>query len=45
VLFAREGAPARNLKWILTRDRWEARRRDDIEIAGLDPCRTLLGAE
>jgi RimJ/RimL family protein N-acetyltransferase len=45
VLIAREGAPARNLKWILTRDRWEARRRDDIDIAGLDACRTLLGAE
>jgi len=45
VLFARNGAPARKLKWILTRDRWEARRRDDIEISGLDACRALLGAE
>jgi RimJ/RimL family protein N-acetyltransferase len=44
VLFAREGAPARNLKWILTRDRWEDRRRDDIEVIGLEPCRPLLGA-
>ncbi len=44
VLFAREGAPGRNLKWILTRDRWEARRRDDIEVIGLEPCRALIGA-
>jgi len=44
VLFAREGSPARSTKWVLTRDRWEARRRGDIEIIGLDPCRALLGA-
>jgi RimJ/RimL family protein N-acetyltransferase len=44
VLFAREGRPARSMKWILTKDRWEARRRDDIAITGLEPCRALLGA-
>jgi RimJ/RimL family protein N-acetyltransferase len=42
VLFAREGQPARSMKWILTRDRWLERRRADIEIAGLDACRDLL---
>ncbi len=42
VLCAREGRPARNLKWILTRDRWLEARRDDIEIRGLEPCRPLL---
>jgi len=42
VLLAREGRPARNLKWILTRDRWLEARRDDIEIRGLEPCRPLL---
>jgi RimJ/RimL family protein N-acetyltransferase len=44
-LHAREGAPARRRKWILTRERWEQRRRDDIELAGLEPCRALLGAD
>jgi RimJ/RimL family protein N-acetyltransferase len=44
VLFAREGMPARNMKWVLPRARWELRRRDDIEITGLEPCRALLGA-
>jgi RimJ/RimL family protein N-acetyltransferase len=43
-LFAREGSPARSMKWILTRAGWEPRRRDDIEITGLQSCRTLLGA-
>jgi hypothetical protein len=38
------GKPARLLRYALPRDTWEAWRRDDIEISGLDPCRTLLGA-
>jgi RimJ/RimL family protein N-acetyltransferase len=42
VLLAREGRPARNLKWILTRNRWLEARRDDITINGLEPCRPLL---
>jgi RimJ/RimL family protein N-acetyltransferase len=42
LIHAREGRPARNLKWILTRERWQASRRDDIEIQGLEPCRVLL---
>jgi RimJ/RimL family protein N-acetyltransferase len=40
----RLGKPARLLRYALTRESWEGRRRDDIEITGLDPCRTLLGA-
>ena len=42
VLLAREGRPARNLKWILTRDRWLRTRRDNIEICGLESCRPFL---
>ena len=44
VLFAREGTPARSMKWVLARSGWQLRRRGDIEIEGLDPCRALLGA-
>jgi RimJ/RimL family protein N-acetyltransferase len=40
----REGKPARMMKWIIGRERWLERRRDDITIEGLDPCRELLGA-
>jgi RimJ/RimL family protein N-acetyltransferase len=42
-MFAREGKPARSNKWVLTRDRWLDRRRDDIDLLGLDACRELLG--
>jgi RimJ/RimL family protein N-acetyltransferase len=42
-LFPREGRPARSNQWVLTRDRWLDRRRDDIELRGLDACRELLG--
>ncbi len=38
----REGSPVQMRKWILTRDRWLERRRDDIEIEGLDACRDFL---
>ncbi len=38
----REGQAARMLRWVLTRPRWEAHRRDDIEVDGLDACRPLL---
>lgn len=41
----REGRPARNLKWRLTRERWLTRRRDDIEVHGVEPCLALLGAD
>lgn len=31
-------------RFVLDRATWEARRRDDIDLAGVDPCRPLLGA-
>ena len=40
--FDREGSPVQMRKWILTRDRWLERRRDDIDIEGLDACRDFL---
>jgi RimJ/RimL family protein N-acetyltransferase len=39
----RTGKRARLLRYALTRERWAARRRDDIEVTGLDPCLPLLG--
>ncbi len=41
---ARRGEPARLVGLRLTRARWEARRRNDITVDGLDPCLSLLGA-
>jgi RimJ/RimL family protein N-acetyltransferase len=38
----REGQPARLQRWLLTRARWTPGRRDDIEVAGLEPCLPLL---
>jgi hypothetical protein len=37
--------PVRMRRFVLTRDRWETGRRDDIEIVGLDACLPLLGLE
>lgn len=34
----------REIRLVLTRDRWEQRRRDDIEISGLEPCLPFFGA-
>lgn len=34
----------RQLRFVLTRENWEAQRRDDIEIEGLEPCLALFGA-
>jgi RimJ/RimL family protein N-acetyltransferase len=44
-LYAREGEPVRALEFVLTRERWEATRRHDIDIEGLEECRVLLGAD
>lgn len=41
----REGRPVRHLRFVLTRERWQARRRDDITIENLDPCLPLLGVD
>jgi RimJ/RimL family protein N-acetyltransferase len=42
---AREGEPARHLRFVMTRADWEPRRRDDITVDGLDACLPLLGLE
>jgi RimJ/RimL family protein N-acetyltransferase len=42
---AREGQPADLLMFAMSRASWEATRRDDIHIDGLDPCLSLLGLE
>ncbi|HEV3225550.1 MAG TPA: GNAT family protein [Acidimicrobiales bacterium] len=34
----------RQLHFVLSRERWQERRRDDIEIEGLGPCLELFGA-
>ena|SRR5438128_2320868 len=39
----RKGAAAPMVRYLLTRDRWLERRRDDINISGLEPCRVMLG--
>jgi len=41
----RRGEPARQLRYSMTRAQWEARRRDDIRIEGLDECRTFFGLD
>jgi RimJ/RimL family protein N-acetyltransferase len=39
----RQGKPARDLRFRMSRMDWEARRRDDIEILGLDACLSMFG--
>ena len=39
----RRGVPDRMLHYVLTRERWQERRRDDITIEGLEPCLPLFG--
>jgi RimJ/RimL family protein N-acetyltransferase len=41
----REGKAVRHQRFLLERVDWEARRRDDIEIEGLEPCLPVLGLE
>ncbi len=38
----RRGEPALLNRWRLTRDSWEQRRRDDIELHGVEACHALL---
>jgi RimJ/RimL family protein N-acetyltransferase len=40
----REGQAAELHRFVLDRAAWERRRRDDIEIEGLDGCREMFGA-
>jgi RimJ/RimL family protein N-acetyltransferase len=42
-LMARRGQPTRHLDFRLTRETWEATRRDDIALHGLEPCLEQLG--
>lgn len=39
----RRGEPAICQRWRLTREQWQAGRRDDIELAGVEPCRAVFG--
>jgi len=39
----REGKPARHRRFLLERNDWLPRRRDDIQVDGLEPCLPLLG--
>ncbi|MBA2608102.1 MAG: GNAT family N-acetyltransferase [Actinobacteria bacterium] len=41
-LMLRRGEPDRLIRLLLTRAEWEKRRRDDIEIVGLDGCIDML---
>jgi RimJ/RimL family protein N-acetyltransferase len=38
----RQGAPALLNRWRLTRDDWEKRRRDDIQLHNIEACHALL---
>jgi RimJ/RimL family protein N-acetyltransferase len=40
---SREGKPAREIRLKLTREAWEERRRQDIEVVGFGPCREWFG--
>jgi len=40
----RRGKPDRLVDFVLDRETWRSRRRDDIEITGLEPCLELFGA-
>jgi RimJ/RimL family protein N-acetyltransferase len=39
----RRDEPARTLRFVLDRETWAERRRDDITVEGFDPCRTMFG--
>ena len=39
----RRGEAAELRRWLLTREQWLARRREDIELVGVDACRPVLG--
>ena len=40
-----QGKPVLGQQWRLVRDAWEANRRQDIELSGVEACRTALGVE
>lgn len=41
----RRGEPARIKQWLLTREQWAERRRDDIELVAVRECLPVLGIE
>jgi RimJ/RimL family protein N-acetyltransferase len=41
----RRDQPSRSVQFALTRERWQAHRRDDIAITGLDAALAMFGAE
>jgi len=44
-LVVRRDEVVRHLRFRMERDEWARRRREDIELVGLEPCLPLLGAE
>ena len=38
-----QGKPVLGQRWLLDRKTWEARRRNDITLSGVDACRAALG--
>ena len=41
----RRGRPHRQIRLVLTRDHWQAGRRDDITVDNLDPCLPMFGLD
>lgn len=41
----RRGEAGRQVHFVMSREQWEARRRDDVEIVGLEACLPLFGLE
>jgi RimJ/RimL family protein N-acetyltransferase len=39
------GTPVRQIRLLLTRDAWEKRRRQDIQIHGLEPSLPMFGVD
>lgn len=44
-VLVRHGEAARLLNFLLTREKWERQRRDDITVEGIEECLPLLGLE
>jgi RimJ/RimL family protein N-acetyltransferase len=40
-----QGKPVLGQRWLLDRKTWEARRRDDITLSGVEACRATLGLD
>jgi len=42
---APRGTPVRQIRLLLTREAWEKKRRDDIQIHGLETCLPMFGVD